>query len=146
MNNEAEVCTVLKNTMISKGCKMYKIPDPTSDFRNTIQRPFDMFGISISNPYYIEVKFMNKLMSFNLNKIENHQIRELTEIKRLNPNARCWIVLGIKVSKMDSRIYIFKDIMEIEKRRTDKENYLKKELETLPYYSVKSGIIKDFEF
>lgn len=142
MKNEAETCTVLKNSLISQGHYAYKIPDPSSQFGATTQRPFDMFGIIQDKPFYCEVKYLNKLQSFNLERIEDHQIQNLVDIQRRMPNALCWIVLGVKNGRGDSRFYFFKDIFTIEQRRLNKQNFLKKELETLTYFSVRKNIIE----
>ena len=58
------------------------------------------------------------------------------------PEADCRIALGVKVGRGDNRIYFFTDIYDIERRRTDKQNYKKKELESLPYYPIHKDLIQ----
>jgi len=125
-----------------QGDLAYKIPDPTGQFINTIPRPFDLFGSVRGLPWYCEVKFLNKLQSFDLQRIEDHQIQNLLDLKEKTVGALCWIVLAVKVARGDSRFYIFKDILDIAERRKNKRNYLKKELETLTYYTVRKNLIE----
>jgi penicillin-binding protein-related factor A (putative recombinase) len=120
---------------------VWKIPDPSSRFGQTSQLPFDMFGVYRAKPIYIEVKYMNKMKSFDLGRIEDHQIANLVLLKVLCPKAECWIVLGVRVDRGDSRFYIFSDMLDIQQRRNMKKNYLKKELETLPFFSVHKNLI-----
>ena len=141
MKDEAETCTIIKNSIIVQGGWASKIPDPSTLFSQTSQRPFDIFGIWEHIPLYMEVKYINKLKSFDLSRIEDHQIQNLLEIKRLLPSAYCCIALGVKVARGDSRVYFFFDIEEVAKRRENKQNYLKKELETMVYFSVHKNLI-----
>lgn len=141
MINESEACTILKNSFIQKGAFSSKIPDASNEFAKTVARPFDMFCVSEYGFYFIEVKYMSSLKSFDLQRIETHQIENLCQIKALNGFANCWIVLAVKAGRGDNRFYFFKDIREIKKRRDEKRNYLKKELENLPYYKVHKNLI-----
>ena len=140
MTNESETCTILKNSLLLMNELCFKIPDPSNSFSSTIQRPFDMIASYKGNPVYIEVKYMKGLHSFNLQEIRDHQIENLINYKNKINNAECWIVLGINVKRGDNRIYIFKDIFEIEKRRLNKDNYKVKELHQLPYYPIKKNL------
>lgn len=141
MKNEAETCTIFKNSLIAAGYKGYKIPDPSGDYGKTIKRPFDIMGSWANNLLLVEAKFESSLKSFDLQRIEDHQIEELLDWQKKIPGTQSWIVLGVKAARADNRIYIFKDMKEIERRRNTKENYLKKELEKLPYYEVHKDLI-----
>ena len=142
MNNEAECCTIIKNSFITLGQVMWKIPDPSGQYTQTIQRPFDLFGTWRGKPIYMEVKYINKLKSFDLQRIEEHQITSLLALKNVLPESICCIALGVKVGRGDNRIYFFTDIYDIERRRTNKQNYKKKELESLPYYPIHKDLIQ----
>ena len=135
MRNESEACTILKNSFVDLGAFAYKIPDPSTDYASTIERPFDMIAV-YTIPYYIEVKYLSSIKSFNLNVIKDHQIDNLLKIKTLMFDAACWIVLAVNAGRGDKRFYIFKNIEEIVQRRLDKRNYFKKELESLDYLPV----------
>lgn len=137
MRNEQELCTILRNSLTWA----YKIPDNSTAFTSMSQRPFDIFGVLGDQPIYIEAKFANKMKSFDLSRIEDHQMTNLICIHTLIPNSLCWVVYGVKVARGDNRVFIFRDIEELAIRRAEKRNFLKKELETLPYYPIKKGII-----
>ena len=77
MKNEASVCTTFKNSLIAAGFKGYKIPDPSGDYGKTIKRPFDIIGSWANNLLLVEAKFESSLKSFDLQRIEDHQIEEL---------------------------------------------------------------------
>jgi penicillin-binding protein-related factor A (putative recombinase) len=141
MTDEAEVCRVLKTSFLHQKHYLYKIPDPSNDYNRTIKRDFDMFGRYKNKSIYIEVKFLNGFKSFDLKKIEAHQYIALLEYTKI-PNAICLIALGIRVSRMDNRIYFWK-IQDIHNRILEQKNFHKSELESLPYYTVKSNQIKE---
>lgn len=144
MKDEAEACRILKNSFILQGHHLYKIPDPSSDWGSTIQRPFDLFGRYQDKSLYIECKYSNGLKSFNLDSIQEHQIEGLLEFSKIK-DSLCYIFLAVRVSRGDSRFY-FWPIQEIYSRYLSKENFKKKELETLPYYHVKkSSILEDIK-
>jgi penicillin-binding protein-related factor A (putative recombinase) len=142
MTNEAALCTVIKMSLDFG----YKIPDPTNRFNATISRPFDLFGVLNSKPIYIEAKYATGLRVFDLQCIEDHQIENLISIKKLMPNSYCWIIYGVHASHADNRIYIFDDLDNLVKRRKNRENFLKKDLEILPFLSIKKGIVDLSEY
>jgi len=133
---EAEYCTIIKNSLEHITEVGYKIPDPTNSFNTTIKRPFDMIGSFKGKALYIEVKAMNGLHSFNLKKIQDHQIQNLLLYHTHVTDSLCWIALGCYISRGDNRLYIFNNIDIIAERRNNKKNILKKELEKLPYYEI----------
>jgi penicillin-binding protein-related factor A (putative recombinase) len=136
MTNEASLNTVIKMSL-QWG---YKIPDPTGQYSSTISRPFDLFGIYNNRPIYIESKYASGLKSFDLQRIEDHQIENLISIKNLMPIAYCWIIYGVHVNNRDNRIYVFDDLTDLLQRRKDHNNFLKKDLETMPFLSISKGI------
>lgn len=137
MKSEAEFCTIIKNSLTIG----FKIPDPTGNFSFTIERLFDGIGAFQGKPVYFEAKFLPELKAFNLQIIMDHQIAGLYSFKKALPNSLCWIILGIKVGHGDNRVFIFDDIDMIIKRRNNKENFLKKELEILPYFQIRKELI-----
>lgn len=141
MTNESEACTILKNSFEACGYFASKIPDPSSDYIKTIQRPFDMFAVGYNTSYYIEVKYLSSLKVFDLNHIQSHQISNLLQIKDLMPQAECWIILGVKVDRGDNRFYVFNDIYDVAYRREHKLNIKKKELENMDYVLVHKNLI-----
>lgn len=141
MTNEADACVIFKNSIIASGGLCWKIPDPSNMYSQTSQRPFDQFGTFRGAPLYAEVKYLNALKSFDLQRIEDHQIENLCNLKKQIPSSHCWIVLAVKAGRGDNRFFIFDDPEDIRCRRIDHVNYFKKELEKLPYYPSKKGII-----
>jgi len=138
MKDEQEVCSIFNKSL--KLC--FKIPDPSGDFAHTIERPFDHFGAYNRKPLYVETKFLRGMQSFNLQgKIQDHQMKWLLDFKEQVDDAECWIVLGINVARGDQRLYIWRVLKEVSTRRINKDNFLKKELETLPYFPVHKGVI-----
>lgn len=119
----------------------YKISDAGGQLSG--QKPFDGFGMLDGTPIYFESKFLPKPMSFNLNRIEDHQIDNLLKISKLNNDIHCVIVLCVDWGRSDKRVFIFSNMEEIFKRRVEGKNFLKKELETLPYYHIKKGVVED---
>lgn len=137
MKNEQETNNIFRKSIFDANGWAYKIPDPgASEALTAVPRPFDGFSVLNGELLCWEGKFLNKMSSFNLQTIKDHQIENLLAIKNLSNTAECWIVLGVNVARGDNRIYIFKDIHDINKRREAKQNFLKKELESLPYYKV----------
>lgn len=141
MKNESEVCTILRNSFKEKDEEAFKIPDPSSMYSQTIARPFDLIASWRDRMIFIEAKYMKTPGSFNLQRIEEHQIEALQSWKISVPSSESWIVLGVTFGRADHRLYIFKDIHNIAERRTNKQNFLRKELEKLPYYKVRKNLI-----
>lgn len=139
--NESEFCTIIKNSFESQGNFLYKIPDPSSSFNQTISRPFDLIGSLKGKPIAIEVKFLKGLQSFNLKRIEDHQIEALKKYRDSTNFALTKIMLGVHAGRGDYRIYCF-DLAEVEKRRNEERNYLKKELKDMKYLVCKKDANK----
>lgn len=50
--------------------------------RGAAKRPLDLIGIFKGQPFAIESKFIKPFSAFNLNRIEDHQIDNLTSINK----------------------------------------------------------------
>lgn len=145
MTSEADLNNIIRKSIIHAGGWAYKIPDPIGLSALTASmRAFDGFGVLQGIPLYWEAKFANAFYSFNLSLIQDHQIHNLLQIKKLLPMAYCFICYGVRVKRGDNRVFIFNDIEILADRRIKKQNYLKKELETLPYFKVQKGALIDF--
>ena len=103
-------------------------------------RCFDGFGILEQKPMYWESKFSQKLQAFNLQRLEPHQAKALSDIINILPTALCLVIYAVHVGRGDTRIYIF-DWNYLRQRYDEKRNVLKKELELLPYNPVKKGVV-----
>lgn len=134
--HESDINTIVRNSL-DWG---FKIPDPTGMTALTASsRCFDGFGIHENIPVYWESKFSQKLQSFNLQRLEDHQVEALTEIKKLLPDAKVWVIYGVHVGRGDTRLYIF-DWSYLKTRYENKNNILKKELEKLQYNEVHKNL------
>ena len=142
MVNEQELCTVIRNSVNGTANSIaWKIPDPTSSFGSATKRPFDLFGTLNGVPFYAEAKYMKTALSFDLQDIEDHQIESLLEVQKSNPSCKCYIILGMKWDRGDTRVYFFPDMKDIALRRKEHRNYLKKDLALLPYISVRKDLL-----
>ena len=145
MRSESELNTIIKNTIIKQGGWAYKIPDPSKDSSLcSVKRPFDGFGVWKGRPIYWESKFSRVFGSFNLQRIEEHQIQNLLAIKNICTDSLVCIVWGVHIKRGVSWVFIFDDIYMIHERRKNKKNFTKKELLSCPHYDIKKGIIENF--
>jgi hypothetical protein len=136
MKDEAEL-----NSTIARSLQIgHKIADPTGTFAVTA-RAFDGFGSWDGKALYWEAKHLKGLQSFNLKLLRDHQIANLLEFRRKVIDCHTWIILGVSVKRGDNRLYIFSDMEDINRRRDEGRNFLKKEIETLPYLPISKGLV-----
>ena len=86
----------------------------------------------------MDAKLKAKVLNAQRNEITEYIIyKKLAAIIKDKPNKE----ILEKISQDELSHYeFFKDIFEIELRRSNKNNYKVKELELLPYYSIKKGL------
>lgn len=128
------------NRTIGKSLDWYfKIPD--NAFLNKL--PFDGFGVYKGYSIYWEAKYLNKPSAFNFSRLEDHQIQNLLEISKQNSEYIIPLLLiAVNFGRSDTRIYYYKDIKEIAKRKQNKESILKKEFESSKnYIKIKKSLI-----
>lgn len=116
------------NTIIQKSLNRvawgFKIPDPMHG--TGIQNPFDLVGVYNHKPLYIESKLIKQeYTSFNFNRIEDHQIRNLTFLKSYLPDSLCLIAVGYYVPRKLFDVFFF-DIDTILNLKSQGINSLKK--------------------
>ena len=119
----------------------YKIPDDGSSVGIGGKRPFDGFGALNGRPVFWEAKLLKSFESFNFKKLKSHQIQNLIDYKKEIPNAFCLFVIGVIVSPRKVRLYVWSslnDLLEIQKRKEEKNNIKAKELLTLTNYIEKT--------
>lgn len=106
--NEAQFCTIIVNS--AENGTLYKIPDASGNYSATSKRCCDIIGSLYKNnkfvPVYIEAKFNKEMSAFSLKRIEDHQAAHLSEWNKIE-NAQCYIILGVKAKRADTRAYIF---------------------------------------
>lgn len=95
-------------------------------------------GRKDNKPLYLEAKFNKDPSAFNFNRIEEHQAYYLDEFAKI-PDAICYVALGVQWARGDCRSFIFewRDISELYKKGF---SIHKKELEKLPYNSIKKEV------
>lgn len=138
MKNEAEFCTVIKNSLVVG----YKQPDPSGQYTNTSIRSCDGFGM-IQNGNKLnfvcwEAKFLKKPGAFSFKRIEPHQNYYLTEWKKAE-SIRCFIIVGVDYGRADKRAFVFEwdnDFGELYKIGF---SIHLKELNKLPYNKISKG-------
>lgn len=106
-------------------------------------KPFDGFGIFNGVPVYWESKNLKKPQSFNFKRLEDHQIFNLLEIKnRLKDENHTWLLICVDFGRADKRVFLFRDMEYINKRKTEKDSILKKEFESRRnYVKIKKQLI-----
>ena len=112
------------------------------------QKPFDTVGIFKDKALYIEAKYLPSPKSFNFNRLENHQIANLLAIEELDQgrgNFVPLVLIAVNYGRGAIRIYYYTDMANIDKRKREKKNILKKEFDvSTNYVVVKKGLI-DFD-
>jgi hypothetical protein len=87
----------------------FKIPDPNqATVLNASKRPFDGFARFPPpiNDFWFEAKLIkNKLVAFNLGRVEDHQFEALQQIKR--NGGRVAIILGFWIPRRDYWFMLF---------------------------------------
>lgn len=113
----------------------FKIPDDSR-----CQKPFDGFGVIGGRPIYWESKFLREPKAFNWNRLEDHQLYHLKEVKKHCPNCMSVLIIGVVFGRGDIRVFVFDDLEEIEYRKKNGLSILKKEWLTMEdYLSVRYG-------
>ena len=137
--NEAQV-----NGMLRKSLDFgFKIPDGSMT-----KLPFDLFGVYQGKGIYIETKYLPKPKSFNFHRLEDHQISSLLNIYNLDENRNNLVSLFLIVvnyGRGDKRVFYYKDMKEIDRRKRNKENILKKEFDISTNYTTISKSLIDFD-
>ena len=142
MKNEAEFNRVVCRSINKEGFAR-KIADTVSyTSKRHSDLPFDIFGIYGGHPVYIESKFLKEPKAFNLSRLENHQLDALLKCRKLCPDARCYLLIGVVFGRGDIRVFYFDDLDEIKRRKDSHQSILKKEfLSNDRFVSVKKGLI-----
>ena len=97
-------------------------------------KPFDGIGIVQGRSVYWEAKLLKKPLAFNFSRLEDHQIANLLSVQRLNKDALALFLVCVQFARGDNRVFIFRDMEYINKRKTEKLSILKKEFESRKNY------------
>ena len=138
MKNEAEVCTIIKNSL-KHGAK---IPDPSSGFTQTSQRTFDGVGTIEKEDglHFVcwEAKYLKTMSAFNFQKIEPHQNMYLNIYNKCI-GVISYVILGVNVGRGDQRMYVFEWDDFMGQLYENKFSIHKDKLMLLPYNEVHKG-------
>lgn len=148
MKNEAELCTIIKNSMIDG----VKIPDPSGNYTQTSIRCFDgigmlpasTFGEDSEDSIFIcwEAKYLNEPKAFSLKAVEPHQAYYLSSFSTAR-NINSLLILGVVFGRGDKRVFVFKWTDTMKKLFDNGFSFHKKELMELPFNFVEKDKEKD---
>ncbi len=127
------------NNMIRKSCSWgYKISD-----ESRVKKPFDIFSVHKGKAIYIETKYLPKPASFNMKRLEDHQISSLLKIEQQDsPHLIPLVLIAVNFGRADIRVFYYKDMAEMSRRKYEKESILKKEFEnSTNYVTIKKQLI-----
>lgn len=140
---EKELNGIIRKSFAEQGDFAFKIQDSGQYFDGIVshqKNPYDGFAYYKGKFIAWESKWLPKPMSLNLRRLEDHQIEALQKTRKALNSSIAFFLVGIKWSTRETRVYVFTDLDYIERRRTNKENILKKEWESLTnYVKVKKG-------
>lgn len=143
---EADLNTIIKNSIKEKGW-CHKISDQGGQAYT--ENPFDLFGVYEGKPIYIESKLIKGgIYSLNLDRIEEHQYKNLNEIKEvLTVENYCLYAVGFYKPREMKIVMFFDSDYVWKEKQNGKKSFLKKELEEFynqgKYYSIKSILEED---
>ena len=138
MKNEAEVCTIIKNSLKNG----FKVPDPSGAFTTTSQRCFDGIGTleKEDGTHFIcwEAKYLKSMQAFSFMKIEPHQNYYLNVYNKCI-GVVSYVILGVNVGRGDQRMYVFEWNDFMGRLYENRFSIHKDKLEQLPYNEVHKG-------
>ena len=148
MKNEAELCTIIKNSMIDG----VKIPDPSGNYNQTSIRCFDGIGMlparvfnedSDDNLFICwEAKYLKEPKAFSLKAIEPHQAYYLSSFSTAR-NIKSLLILGVVFGRGDKRVFVFEWTNTMKRLFDCGFSIHKKELMELPFNFVERDSAKD---
>ena len=134
---EKDLNGLIRKSFAEQGDFAFKIQDSGQYFDGVVshqKNPYDGFAYYKGKFIAWESKWLPKPMSLNLQRLEDHQLEALQKTRKTLTSAVALFLVGIKWSTRETRVYAFTDLDEIEWRRNNKENILKKEWEKLTNY------------
>lgn len=142
---EKDINGIIRKSFAEQGDFAFKIQDSGQYFDGVVshqKNPYDGFAYYKGRFIAWESKFLPKPMSLNLQRLEAHQLDALQKTRKYLNSSVALFLVGIKWSTRETRVYYFTDLDNIEKRRNNKDNILKKEWEQLTnYIKVSKGQI-----
>lgn len=150
MKNEAELCTVIKKSLVDG----YKIPDE-SGFQTGAHSSIrcfdgigmlsaDKFGGSNNDLNFIcwEAKFMKNPGAFSFKRLQPWQNEYLSKYAKAR-DVRSLVIVGVDYGRADKRVFVFRWDDNFSDLYNICFSIHLKELNKLPYNSISKGV---FEF
>lgn len=150
MKNEAELCTVIKKSLVDG----YKIPDE-SGFQTGAHSSIrcfdgigmlsaDKFGGSNNDLNFIcwEAKFMKNPGAFSFKRLQPWQNEYLSKYAKAR-DVRSLVIVGVDYGRADKRVFVFRWDDNFSDLYNIGFSIHLKELNKLPYNSISKGV---FEF
>lgn len=135
---ESDFNTIVTKSFNSQGGHGFKIPDERSTITGFHSKnPYDVYGLYKGKFWAWESKWMNKVQSFNFNRLEEHQINNLIkDYEIMGDNSLCIFAIGIDFGRADKRIFVWgnSELYNIRERKFAKKNILGKEFQNLDNY------------
>ena len=139
MNSEAEVCRILANSLNTG----YKIPDATSNFGQTVIRPFDGIGMIEKEDglHFLcwEAKYLPKMMAFSFKRVEPHQHAYLKEYSKAI-GVESFLFVGVKFGRGKNYVFMF-DYASVNMLYEKQISIHAKYLMQLPFMEVHKGLV-----
>ncbi len=112
-----------------------------------VKKPMDVFGTYKGKAIYIETKYLSSPKSFNFNRLETHQIASLLKIEKENILGAFvpLLLIAVNYGRGRVRVYYYKDMAEIDRRKREKNNILKKEFDSSTNYIIIQKGLLDFD-
>lgn len=137
---EAELNTIIRNSLIDRSRFGYKISDVGGGQQQ--RRPFDGLGVFDSRVVFWEAKIAKGVKAFNLCELfdgeRGHQMDTFESIKQetVGSQPRLWVVYGCSIPR-NTRVYIFDyDLLRSLYKEQGVKSLHKKDLDTYLYNSI----------
>ena len=125
-------------SLLKEKANMFLIQDPlVRDVHN--KKTYDLMGTHWNRPVLITHRMLTFAQSFNLSKeFDDREIENMLRFSREAKDALVIVILGVLYNRIDKRIFAFTDIETLANRRDVKQNYIKKELDVMPFCRVRN--------
>ena len=132
---ESDFNSIVTKSFNSQGGYSFKIPDERSTITGFHSKnPYDVFGLYKGKFWAWESKWMNKVESFNFNRLEDHQIDNLIKsYEIMEGNGISVFAVGVDFGRNDKRAFIWgnSQLYIIREKKNAKKNILGKEFKEL---------------
>lgn len=141
---EKDVNRIITNAIKKDGFG-FKIGDFATSQGFASESPFDLFGVLKEGFLYFESKFKRGNGAFNFSKIEDHQIRNLNLIKKLQPTAITLYPIGAYEPRKYFNVFLLDSPLVPYLQSKEKKSILKKEFLRLIELEMFIPIIRNKE-